>query len=140
MLPIRRDNWDTLTTIPREFDRFWRDFMGSRALASGTYPVDIDEDDNEITVEAELPGFTQDEIDVTVDNGVLRIVAERQPKDKEERGTSHLSERQYTRVERSFNLPTSIDESHVEAQLDGGVLHLRLPKSEEVKPRRIQIK
>lgn len=129
----------TRRDFDRLFDRFftrgpWED-LGE---ITGQYPVDISEDDNSLYVEAELPGFKREEIDVTLEQGVLRISAER--KAQEAKGQRHLTERQFTRVERSFTLPTAVDESKIEAHLEGGVLHLTLPKTAEVKPRKIEVK
>ena len=104
------------------------------------YPVDIDEDDEHIYVEAELPGFKPEEIDVSMEAGMLTIQAERRteetaPKER----TKHLSERRYTRVQRSFSLPNTVDEESVDAKLEGGVLHITLNKRPESKRRKIQI-
>ncbi len=105
---------------------------------TGIYPVDIREEDGNLIVDAEMPGFKRDEIDVSTDNGVLRITAERKP--EEQKGTRHLSERRYTRVERAFSLPTAVDESNVDAKLEEGVLHLKMPQAEESKRKRIEVK
>jgi HSP20 family protein len=110
---------------------------GEEALV-GAYPVDIREDDNNVYVDAELPGFKREQVDVTIENGILTIQAERQP--DEQQGDSHLRERRYTRVARSFTLPNGVDENSVDAKLDDGVLKLTLQKSEQVKPRKIEVK
>jgi len=124
------------------FDRLVRDFEPAPPIAegdfTGAYPVDIREDDGRLIVDAEMPGFKRDEVDVSIDNGVLTITAERTP--HETKGTKHLTERRYTRVERSFTLPATVDESEVRAKLDDGVLHLELPQTEDNKPKRIEIK
>ena len=134
---------DPFETFEREFDRMlgrpWGNGNGPQREMIGMYPVDIREDDNAIHVDAELPGFRNEEIDVTLEAGVLTIKAER--REPEEAGeTQHLHERVYRRVQRSFTVPASVDESTVEAKLADGVLHLKLDKKEEVRPRRIEIK
>ena len=144
MLPVRLQRREAteepFSLMRREFDRFfrrmWGDGWADEELAA--YPVDIREDDDSVLVEAELPGFKRDEINVTLEQGVLRISAER--KAEESKGTRHLTERRYTRIERAFTLPGAVDESHVEANLDNGVLSLRLPKTSEAKARRIEVK
>ena len=105
----------------------------------GRYPVDIREDADHIYVDAEMPGFKKDEIEVTLENGVLTISASREQKKVDDR-TAHLTERRFSRISRSFTLPNTVDESKVEARLEDGVLHLTLNKREEVKPRRIEVK
>jgi HSP20 family protein len=82
--------------------------------------------------------FKRDEIDVSIDNGVLRLSAERQP--EEAKGTEHLSERRYTRLERAFTLPSSVDASNVQARLQDGVLHLEIPETQESRARKIEVK
>lgn len=158
MLPVvRRDgggvqrawspwSWsDPMDLVQREFDRMFNRFggeLGSEAL--GAYPVDISEDQDKIYVEAELPGFMKEDVDVTLESGILTITAERktekQEPEKAERTQRHLQERRFTRVQRSFTLPTSVDEGNVEASLSDGVLHITLHKREEVKPRKITLK
>jgi len=103
-----------------------------------SYPVDVREDENHILVEAEMPGFKKDEVNVTLESGVLTIAAERSIEQKE--GTQHLTERTYTRVHRSFSLPNTVNDADVNAELKDGVLHVTLNKREEVKPRKIEIK
>lgn len=138
MLPtIRRtDPFDML----REFDRAlsrWPSWSEAE-LETGMYPVDIREDNDNLIVEAELPGFKHDEISVSVEQGVLTISAQR--RGEEQKGEQHLKERTFTRVSRRFSLPTSVDTDKVDAHLDKGVLTLKMPKREEVKPRKIEVK
>lgn len=103
-----------------------------------TYPVNIHEDEDYFHVEAELPGFKKDEINITFENGMLSIQAER--KVEESKGEQHLTERRYSKYARRFNMPSIIDEANIDASLEDGVLHLKLPKKPEVKPRRIELK
>jgi len=112
---------------------------GATSELVGNYPVDIREDENHIYVEAEMPGFRKNEVEVTLENGVLMISAQRN-REEPKGGTDHLSERRFTRIQRSFTLPTSVDEAKVEAELSEGVLRLTLHKRDEVKPKRIQVK
>ena len=123
----------------REFDRMLSQWFGDQDGLTATYPVDIREDENNVYVDAELPGFSKDDVDISVEQGVLHITAERKEEEKPE-GEHHLRERRYRRFQRSFTLPSTVDEAKADAKLDNGVLHLSLPKSEEVKPRRISIK
>lgn len=131
-------------------NRLWN--QGQPMDNVGVYPVDIREDENHIFVEAEMPGFTKDQINITLENSVLTIQAQRSEKSpnqgegqstgqsREKAGVRHLSERRYTRISRAFSLPNTVDENKVDAKLENGVLHLTLHKREEVKPRRIEVK
>jgi HSP20 family protein len=145
MLPMttrRQGRYDPLDLLGREFDRAMSRWFDGGAAAEGglvgMYPVDIREDNDHIYVDAELPGFKRDEINVTLENGVLHIAAER--KEEQKKGEAHLEERRFTRVARSFTLPNSVDENKVDAKYQDGVLRLTLNKREEVKPRKVEIK
>lgn len=132
--------WSPFDVFRREMDNWagnvWNE---ERRDLVGSYPVDIHEDENFIHVEAEMPGFKKDEIEVTLENGILNIQAQRKV-ETEKKGEPHLSERRYTRVARAFTLPNSVSDGKVEASLADGVLHLKLHKREEVKPRKIEVK
>lgn len=130
--------------LDQEINRFARQFMGASDAAvagAAAFPVDIHEDSDVIRVDAELPGFTKDEINVTMEKGVLEISAERSSdnKSEENKGTALVRERRFTRFARSFKLPTPISEEDIKATFENGVLHLTLPKRPEVKPRRITV-
>lgn len=90
-------------------------------------------------VEAELPGFKKDQIEVTVEQGVLTIEARREQAKEEENGKSYLKEREYAQVRRSFRLPKAVDEQKVEAHLEDGLRRLRLTKREEARSKRIEV-
>lgn len=156
MLPTlfrRGRRWpEPIEAIRREveeaFDRAlmpWWGGIGETEELTAAYPVDIREAGGEILVDAEMPGFKKDEIQVTLEQGMLRIVGEHKEKTKEKKeakakGQTHLRERRYTRVERSFTLPGAVDESKVDARLEDGVLHLKLRKTKESQPRKIDVK
>ena len=138
MLPVsvrrrRSEDWP----IDRIFERFMKPWWDEEQGEFG-YPVDIREEEGKLVVDAELPGFSRDEIEIQLDQNMLRIVAER--KEPEKKGTQHLHERRYTRVERAFTLPCPVDSSKVQAHLSDGVLHLEMPQTEESRPRKIEIK
>jgi HSP20 family protein len=130
---------------------------GTGGTGLAPYGVDVREDADHIYVEAELPGFKKDEIDITLENSTLTISAER----KEEFGAQQpptgggktagngtnagehaeylLRERRFTRFARSFTLPPTVDEGKVDAKLSDGVLRITLNKREETKPRKISV-
>jgi len=127
------------------FDQMMQSWRGSEwnwaDNQTASYPCDIREDDGRILVDAELPGFTRNEVKVTLDSGVLNIVAEHKEEQKKTEGArSYLQERRYSRIQRSITLPTSVNESKVDASLKDGVLHLTLQKSEQGSPHQIAIK
>lgn len=145
MLPtLRRENRavSPFDLMDEDFSRMLRRWWGDAEPATfGTYPVDIREDEGHIYIDADLPGFTKDQVDITLENGVLTIAAQRKEETEDSRkGQVHLRERHITKVARRFSIPNAVDEQHVQAQLQDGVLHVTLNKREEVKPRKIEVK
>src|SRR5579884_3834112 len=123
---------DPYETIQREFDTMLNRFFGGQSQDGGQrlapYAVDVREDADHFYVEAELPGFRKDDVDITLENQTLTISAER----KEERdqggkkGDLLLHERRYSRFLRSFTLPPTVDDQTVNAKLQDGVLTITL--------------
>lgn len=148
MFPLvpRTNTWMTPATDPMRrdmqleniFEQMFRNSSIWKEDMFGNYPVDIHEEDGKIMVDAELPGFKPSEVDIRLDNNKLYITAEREKTDSE--GTSHVNERRFTRVNRVFTLPTTVDEGKVKAEMENGVLHLNMPKQENERPRRIEVK
>lgn len=145
--PLERDMLDAfrrdIGMLTQDISRAFGEWMPAEIDEglTASYPVDISEKNNTLIVDAELPGFEKQDIDVSIDNGVLSIAAERRTEKKEEaKGeTRHLHERRYTRVQRRFTLPSEVDESNAKVTFENGVLHLELPKVGEPKARKITI-
>jgi HSP20 family molecular chaperone IbpA len=100
-------------------------------------PVDVYENADELLLFVDVPGVTNDGIDVQLDKGQLTIVAKRLDDPPGALLAAEYRAYDYSRV---FSVPQGIDPSKIDAQLSGGVLRLRLPKSDSVKPRRIEVK
>jgi HSP20 family protein len=139
---------DPFTLAQRDFDHMLnRLFHGGSDEGNGgtrlaPYGVDIREDQDHFYVEAELPGFRKDDIDITLENQTLTISGERREQTKpgeEKKGELLLHERRYSRFLRSFTLPPTVDEQTVNAKLADGVLTITLNKREESKPRKITV-
>ncbi len=101
--------------------------------------VDITEDDKEYIIKTELPEVKKEDVKVSVENGLLTIVGERKF-EKEENKKYHRVERAYGRFMRSFVLPESVDPDKVNAEFRDGVLKVHLAKSEQTKPKQIEVK
>jgi HSP20 family protein len=101
-------------------------------------PVDVFEDDNGITLLADMPGVDRDGLDVRVDGDSLLLEATARPSGP---GDMELvyGEAQWPTYRRQFTLSRELDASRIEAQLRDGVLRLTIPKAEEARPRRIQV-
>ncbi len=101
--------------------------------------VDVSESENAIEIKADLPGMTEKDIDVTVENNTLTIKGERKFENEEKRESYHRIERQYGSFYRSFQLPNTVDVTRINANFKNGILELVLPKREETKPKKISI-
>jgi HSP20 family protein len=134
---------DPFDSLQRDFDSVFGRFLTNGRAKDGhrlaPYGVDVREDADHLYVEAELPGFKKEEVDITLENQTLTISAERREKADEKKGDWLLNERRYTRFLRSFTLPTTISEQAVNAKLENGVLAVTLDKREETKPRKITV-
>ncbi len=103
-------------------------------------PLDVAEDDNNFVVKASVPGIKPEDIEVTVHGEVLTIRGEMKQEQDRENERYHLRERRYGTFTRSLSLPAPVKTDEVSAEYNNGVLTLTLPKTEEVKPKRIQVK
>lgn len=141
MFPVVRTNGRNLSPAFEPWTHLNRE-MG-RVLGEptcGTMPVDIREEGEGLLIAADVPGATQDQINVTVENGLLTIAVNRQGEQDSNGHNWFVRERHSGNVSRTFRLPESADLNNVEANLSNGVLTLRVPKKEEAKPRQIQVK
>lgn len=140
---VRSMGIDPFEAMHREFDSVLRGLFGSQTNGSqrlAPYAVDVREDADHIYVEADLPGYKKDDIEITLENQTLTISAEKhEQKTEEQKGEYLLNERRYDRFMRSFTLPPTVDEKKVDATLNDGVLSITLNKREETKPRKIQV-
>ena len=119
------------------FDRLFEDFFAPIETAAwSSLPLSMWEDDNQVYLEVDAPGMTENDIEVSVHNGEMIIQGER----KCERRHGVYDTRTYGRFEQRITLPSAVDAEKVEARLANGVLSVTLPKSEEAKPRRIALK
>ncbi len=133
--------WDELFNMQSNVDRA----LGRSETQGGAGwcpVVDVQETKDEVLLQAELPGLTVDDVELSVENGVLTISGEKKQQVEEGKdGTEHhLVERRYGRFERRFSLPRSVDPSNVKADFANGMLNVTLPKAEAAKARRIEIK
>src|SRR5579864_2663402 len=102
-------------------------------------PVDIYEDEHNITLKLEVPGIDEKDIDVRVENNTLTVHGERKIEKEEKEENYRRVERQYGSFTRTFTLPQSVDTENVAANYDKGVLKITLPKKAEAKPKQIKV-
>jgi HSP20 family protein len=116
-------------------------FPWNRPATSGTWEpmVDVYETTDELVVRAELPGMKREDIELTLEKGVLTISGQRRADTEATADNYHRLERPYGRFTRSFSLPGLVDPDKIQAEYVEGMLTVRLPKVESAKPRRIEI-
>ena len=102
--------------------------------------VDIFENEDKITLEAELAGMKPEDVEVSIENNVITLKGERNFEKNEKTENYHRVERSYGSFTRSFNLPRTVVSDEVEASFENGILRVVLPKREEAKARKIEIK
>ena len=128
--------------LRREIDRLFEDTFGrGEGGTTFTPAVDIRENQNELTLDVELPGLNPQDVEITAENGVLTIRGDKQTERKEgDDSRYHIVERAYGSFLRSFQLPQGLDESRIEATYNNGILSIHIPKSALAQPMKIQIK
>ena len=122
--------------LTRDMWNAWEPFTIEQSLMPHT---DMYEDKNELVMKTELPGIDQKDLDITLEGDRLTIKAEKREEVVED-ATHHTRERYYGQYFRSVTLPYPVKEGKIRATFDSGVLELRLPKAEETKAKKIEIK
>lgn len=119
----------------------WNDFAGTRRSANVPLRLGLDVINRAdgYTVEASLPGFDADEIDVTVDEGVLRIAASKSSDATEDNGSYVVRERRTGKFYRAIRIPDGVDIDAAATSYKDGVLRIDLPKVDSGKPKRLPI-
>lgn len=128
------------------FERFFRDWEDPFAIAGPVGgagaegmmmpSVDVAETEDEVQVTADLPGLTEKDVEVSLDNQILTLHGEKRMDREEKKKNWHVIERAYGSFHRSIPLPSGLDERRIKAQFKNGVLTVRLPKTPEAKSRR----
>ena len=112
-----------------------------RATTTAWAPaLDISERKDAYLVTVELPGVEPDDLDITLEDGLLTIQGERHFAHDSSEQQFHRIERRYGAFRRSITLPTQVQAEQIEASFDNGVLEVMVPKAEEAKPKRIRVR
>ena len=132
-------------TLPHELDRWMDEALGSigwnrgENLRTWTPSVDVSETPEQLILRLEVPGMSREDIRISVENNVLTVRGEKQQEATQENESFYRTERSYGSFERSFSLPTHVNSESVRANMENGVLTIRLPRREEARPREIAI-
>ncbi len=152
-VPARGRVVDPFTALRDEMDRMlgrfeqgwprWPVALGHGLEAEAMWPeLDVHDDAKQLTVEVDLPGVEEKDVNVTLANGLLTIKGEKKSQREEKKNNYYVSERSYGSFERSIRMPDTIDENKLEARFDKGVLRIFAQKKPEAVPieKRIEIK
>ncbi len=143
MTPSRWQPLSDLLRMQRTMERMLEDqLLGTSGTegGAGSFPIDVHDTGDAFELDAPLPGVKPEDIEVNTTGNAVSIRAELHHDREHVAGGSHEHERAFGSFQRVLSLPTEIDTAKVEANYEHGVLRLRLPKSESVKPRRVQIR
>ncbi|WP_028829569.1 Hsp20/alpha crystallin family protein [Proteocatella sphenisci] len=144
LVPMNRRKQDVLMSDFNNFDNMLGDFFddglwGKKNLLAETFRIDVQENDDDYVVEAELPGISKEEIEVKIDRGRLQISIEKDESSEEIKKNYIHRERKHSSLNRSIYLADAL-ENGIVAKLDNGVLNLTIPKKQkEDRSRKIEI-
>jgi HSP20 family protein len=137
----RRD----FSTLQDRMNRIFRESFNpespEEAVTTANFapPVDVYEDEHNITLKIEVPGIDEKDINVSIENNTLTVRGERRFEKDEKEENFHRVERMYGSFTRSFTMPNTVDPEEVSAHYEKGVLKIRLAKKAEAKPKLIKV-
>jgi HSP20 family protein len=146
MAIARFDPFRDLAVLQDRMNRLFNDSVSGRGreddlMSRGTWTpaVDIYEEDGGLVLKAEVPDITREDIDITVENNTLTLRGERKLANEIKQENFHRIERAYGKFVRQFALPPTVDSGKIAADFKDGVLTVKLPLREEMKPRTIKV-
>jgi HSP20 family protein len=134
-----RDMWNMRRMMDQVFDSAFDRQLADWQPEAWGLALDVTENEDEYVVKASIPGVNPDDLEITYNDDTLTIKGEIKEDKNVEEERYHLRERRYGKFARSISLPARVNSDQIQAHYDAGVLTLQLPKSEEVKPKRIAI-
>src|SRR5919106_3701527 len=144
MALVRWDPVREFDSLQSDMNRLFDSFFQGRGANGGTGrrwipPMDLVETENHLVLRADLPGMSEDDLDIEIKDGVLTVSGERKAEQEQKEEGFYRVERAFGRFSRSLSLPEGVDADKVSADFDKGVLEVRVPKPEERKPHRVAI-
>lgn len=123
------------------FPRVWDDFFEDVDMRSATAAVDMYETDGDVVVKMPMPGIKADDINISVTGDTLTVRAETKKEKKEEdkKRKYYMQELREARYARSVTLPSAVDTAKANAKMEDGILNIKLPKTEEAKPKTVKV-
>lgn len=139
--------WDPFASLAdlreemnRLFDSSLRRFRLGDFEGAFAPPIDVVEEKDNYLVRAELPGISKDDVKVTLQDNLLTIKGEKKHEAETKDANYYHKERVYGSFSRTIQLPAGVDAKRIDARFKDGVLHVKLPKTEEAKPKQIEVK
>jgi HSP20 family protein len=144
MTLVRWEPFRELTALQNEMSRWLTQFSAPAQLDNGQAAnwlpaTDVWEGGDELVLSFDLPGISEDQISVELDDNVLTVSGQRERTNEDASDRFYRFERRFGTFARSVTLPAGVDESSIKADYKDGVLEIRVPKPVEPKPKRIQI-
>lgn len=140
MAIIRWDPFREMTGMQDQVDRLWRGLLEGRRQESWLPAVDVFDTKEAVVLKAELAGMDPEEIEIEVDDNVLTIKGERRFEEKVDEERYYRIERRFGSFQRSLALPQGVRADEIIAAYDDGILTVTVPKAEEEKPKKIEVK
>ncbi len=131
----RFEPWSYVDFFNPDLKPFAKDYAASQWVP----PVDIIEEKSRFVVQADVPGVRREDIEITMDGGILTVTGVRHPTDHEDNADLRRSERTNGRFSRQFSLPEITDAEKITAKCRDGILEISIPKLPEVQPRQITV-
>ena len=132
------DLWREMDRIRKEFDNIFSGYQ--RETESGTYPLlNVSDNRDEVIVTAELPGMTKEKVNITFMDEVLTVSGKLEPLADTQKMTAVRRERSIGAFEKRVHVPFKVQQDKISASFEDGVLTIRMPKSEEARPKTITI-
>jgi HSP20 family protein len=144
MAIVRWDPVRELDSFQADMNRLFDGFFQARGSGTGGHrrwipAMDLVETEENLVLRADLPGMTEDDVEIEIKDGVLTVSGERKAEHEEKEEGFYRVERAFGGFSRSLSLPQGIDAGGVSANFDNGVLEVRVPKPAERKPTKVQI-
>lgn len=142
---IRFSPTSDMRRLQREIDTLFDGFFPTRPASENgdntvwTPRMDLTETDDAYQIHLDLPGMKKEDLEINFEDGTLSVSGERRAEQSSDNRRWVRVERSYGRFFRSFTLPQAVNVEQIEARFEDGVLNITVPKTEEVKPRRIEI-
>lgn len=141
----KNSHYNSFLELQKQMNNLFNNFFDNNALYADNTGVfnpefEVSETDKTIEVSAELPGMEEDNVDISIENNVLKITGEKRSEEKKDDKNYHFTERSYGAFKRCFSLPEGLALDKVEAKFKDGVLTMHLPKNEEYQQKVTKIK